>query len=336
MLRSAIDPAPSTGDDLAEWYFTTSDVHPRDRFDYWLETSRRIFGPYENRPDQPTRFEGEIRHLRVAGMALSVFRCNGMTSWRTKRQAAQLADIVHIIVQLAGNVKICQDGRETILGAGDLCLVDLGRLASFVQSQDARCLVIEVSRRDCEARLGPLGRWTAQRVDGHQGGGALVSAFARLLPDQISLLSPPSQSQVKLQLLDLVAMALKEAEGCGFIHSSARLASLLRLKSVVDANLSDCSATCESLAAAAGISVRYANQLLDAEQTSLQRLLFSRRIEKCQAALADPAQAHRQISDIAYSWGFGDVSHFGRLFKAMVGMTPRDYKKRSLGLVDRI
>ena len=35
-----------------------------------------------------------------------------------------------------------------------------------------------------------------------------------------------------------------------------------------------------------------------------------------------PAQAHRQISDIAYSWGFGDVSHFGRLFKAMISMTP--------------
>lgn len=336
MLRTPVNSAPSTGGDLTEWYFTTSEVHPRDRFEFWMETSRRVFGPYENRPDQPTRFEGDIRHIRVPGMALSVFRCNGMTAWRTKRQAAPLADIVHVIVQLAGSVKISQDGRETLLGAADLSLVDVGRLASFVQSHDARCLVIEARRRDCEARLGPLGRWTARRVNGHHGGGALASAFARLLPDQISFLSPASQSQVTLQLLDLVAMALKETEGSGFLHSSARLASLLRLKSVVEANLSNCSATCEGLAAAAGISVRYANQLLDSEQTSLQRLLFSRRIEKCQAALADPAQTHRQISDIAYSWGFGDVSHFGRLFKAMVGMTPRDYRKQCQGLVDRI
>jgi AraC family transcriptional activator of tynA and feaB len=60
--------------------------------------------------------------------------------------------------------------------------------------------------------------------------------------------------------------------------------------------------------------------------------LFSRRIAKCQAALADPAQMHRQISDIANSWGFGDVSHFGRLFKAMIGLTPRDFRKQSLEL----
>lgn len=267
-------------------------------------------------------------------MALSVARCNGLRAWRTKRQAAPLTDIIHIVVQLSGTMKINQNGHEAELRASDLALVDINRPASFDLSDDTSSLVIEVPRRDCEARLGPLGRWTAQRVDGRHGGGALASTFARLLPDQISFLSGQSQSQVQFQLLDLVALALKEAEGTGFVHSSARLASLLRLKSVVDANLSKCGATCEEIAAAAGISVRYANQLLDAEKTSLQRLLFSRRIEKCQASLSDPAQAHRQISDIAYSWGFEDVSHFGRLFKAMVGMTPRDFKKQSL--IDRI
>jgi len=335
MLRILGDTVQSAGDEPTEWSISTSDVHPRDRFEYWFETSRRVFGPYENRPDQPGRFDGELRHIILPGMTLSVFRCNGMQAWRTKRQAALQADVVHIVVQLRGCVRICQDSREAELRSGDLCIVHLGRAASFVQSQDARCLVIEVSRRDCEARLGPLTRWTARRVDGRRGGGALASTFAQLLPDQTAYLSGSSQSQVKLQLLDLVALALKDAEGDDLVHSSARLASLLRLKSVVDDNLSNCSATCEDLASAAGISIRYANQLLDAEQTSLQRLLFSRRIEKCQAALADPTQSHRQISDIAYSWGFGDVSHFGRLFKAMVGMTPRDYKKKySLGLID--
>jgi AraC-like DNA-binding protein len=61
----------------------------------------------------------------------------------------------------------------------------------------------------------------------------------------------------------------------------------------------------------------------------LQRLLFSRRIAKCQEALADPSQTHRQVSDIAYSWGFADVSHFGRLFKNATGMTPRTYRKHA-------
>jgi AraC-like DNA-binding protein len=337
MLRILGDTVQSAGDEPAEWSISTSDVHPRDRFEYWFEKSRGVFGPYENRPDQPARFEGDLRHIILPGMTLSIFCCNGMQAWRTRRQAASQADVVHILIQLQGCVRVGQDGREAELGASDICLVHLGRPASFVQSRDARCLVIEVSRRDCEARLGPLSRWTARRVDGQHGGGALASTFAQMLPDQVAYLSGSSQPQIKLQLLDLVALALKDAEGDNLVHSSARLASLLRLKCVVDDNLSNCNATCEDLASAAGISIRYANQLLDAEQTSLQRLLFSRRIEKCQTVLADPTQAHRQISDIAYSWGFGDVSHFGRLFKAMVGMTPRDYRKKyTIGLVDRI
>jgi len=146
----------------------------------------------------------------------------------------------------------------------------------------------------------------------------------------VPLLSEGAQVQIARQVIDLVAVALAESDGSAFPHSSTRLVSLLRLKAVVDTNLTNASVTCEELAAAAGISVRYANQLLDAEQTSLQRLLFSRRIAKCQAALVDPAQTHRQISDIAYSWGFGDVSHFGRLFKSMTGLTPRNYRKQAL------
>ena len=60
-----------------------------------------------------------------------------------------------------------------------------------------------------------------------------------------------------MQFLDLVALALKELEGAAF--TSARVAqlafSLLRLKAVVDANLTNCNATCDELASAAGISV---------------------------------------------------------------------------------
>jgi hypothetical protein len=94
-----------------------------------------------------------------------------------------------------------------------------------------------------------------------------------------------------LQTIDLITLAFAESEGSNLVHSSGRVVSLLRLKTAVEDNLSNCNITCEELAAAAGISVRYANQLLDAEQTSLQRLLFSRRIAECQAALADQAQA---------------------------------------------
>lgn len=315
---------------VTESIVTTSAIHPRDRFDYWHEMTCRAFVSFECRALNPTDFKGELRSMPFAGLSLSTCSTNGLTTWRTPSRLDERTDRIFVQIQLFGTTRLSQNGRETVVSPGDLVLVDPVTANSSVYSEPSQCLIIEFRRRDFESRLGRVGPWAARRVDGSIGAGALASNFVRQLPDQASALSEPAQKQVALQTLDLITLAFAESEGGTLVHSSGRLVSHLRLKAAVEENLSNCSITCDELAAAAGISVRYANQLLDAEQTSLQRLLFSRRIAKCQAALADPAQAHRQITDIAYSWGFGDVSHFGRLFKSMVGMTPRDYRKANL------
>ena len=42
-------------------------------------------------------------------------------------------------------------------------------------------------------------------------------------------------------------------------------------------------------------------------------------------ALEDPLQAHRSVSEIAYGWGFSDMTHFGRRFKQAYGVLPSVY-----------
>lgn len=270
--------------------------------------------------------------MRFAGGSLTIAGSNGLKTWRTPRQIARSRDTVLVFLQLTGKARFRQkqSGREAYLQSGDLVLLDNAVANETTTEFQSKGLLIEFNRRDLEARLGRLAQWTARRINGSSGAGAIVSNFIQPLPHQLPQLSEAAQSQIAQQLVDLIALALTEDESATSAQSSGRFVSLLRLKSVIDANLTNASVTCEELAAAAGISVRYANQLLDAEHTSLQRLLFSRRIAKCQEALADPMQMHRQISDIAYSWGFGDVSHFGRLFKSMTGVTPRDFRKQAL------
>jgi AraC-like DNA-binding protein len=307
-------------------------VHPRDRFDYWHDIACRAMSLFECRPRDRANFEGEITSLPFAGTSLTISGNNGVTTWRTARQVAQSKDTIFICSQISGSTRVSQNGRDALLHSGDLTLIDNTAPSGVLSSVGSKKLVVELDRRNCEARLGRIAQWTTRRIDGASGAGALVSNFIQLLPAQLSLLSEAAQNQIAHQLIDLVAMALTEGDGNGSTRSSGRLISLLRLKAVVDANLTNPSVTCEELASAAGISVRYANQLLDEEETSLRRLLFSRRIAKCRDALADPAQTHRQISDIAYSWGFGDVSHFGRLFKGITGLTPRGYRQQLLKL----
>ena len=83
------------------------------------------------------------------------------------------------------------------------------------------------------------------------------------------------------------------------------------------------------MALAAGVSLRYANAALSDEGTSIGRLIQARRLLRCRRALEDPAQAHRTVSEIAYGWGFSDMTHFGRKFKAAFGQLPSEYRKAS-------
>jgi AraC-like DNA-binding protein len=111
--------------------------------------------------------------------------------------------------------------------------------------------------------------------------------------------------------------------------SSARSLALLNVHAAVEARLADPALDAESVASAAGLSVRYANAVLAQEGTSITRLIQTRRLARCRRALEDPLQGHRTISEIAYGSGFSDMTHFGRRFKAAFGLSPRDYRGQS-------
>jgi AraC family transcriptional activator of tynA and feaB len=114
--------------------------------------------------------------------------------------------------------------------------------------------------------------------------------------------------------------------------SSARSVALLNVRAVIESRLSDPHLNATSVAEAAGVSIRYANALLAEENTSIMRLVLAMRLARCRQALEDPFQDNRTVSEIAYGWGFSDMTHFGRCFKAMYDVSPRDYRKSANGL----
>jgi AraC-like DNA-binding protein len=157
----------------------------------------------------------------------------------------------------------------------------------------------------------------------------LASEFLAMLPARLDALVGPNGSLVAEQALDLIALAFSsETSERGVTLSSPRSVALLRLKSAVESRLRDPEVNPATVAAAAGISVRYANALLSEQDMSLERFIVARRLERCRIALQDPTQVHRTISEIAYGWGFSDMSHFNRRFKGVLGCSPSAYRRQ--------
>lgn len=311
--------------------FTTTAVHPRDRLAHWYAAARQIFVAHEFRVGERSAFEATVHGASLGQLDLAVLEwAQILGAERTAREAARGEDEAYFLcLQLAGSTRVRQDGRDAVIHPGDFALVDVQRPYICQYSARSKKVIFRIPRRALQARLGAGCEITAQAVRRTDGVGGLASGFLAMIPDRAGALLPAVKGQIAEQALDLASLALSVGAGRRSPRlSSAAAVAVLRLRSAIETRLTDTALDATAAAAAAGVSVRYANSLLSQHGTSLARQIQSRRLEQCCRALADPAQSRRTVAEIAYAWGFCDPSHFGRRFKLAFGCSPSEYRER--------
>lgn len=311
-----------------EKVFSTQEVHPRDRFDYWHSVACKNVVDHECRPQSRLTFHAGLEAGILGDIGLVVFENSPMDVSHMARHISHASnDDLFLCRQLAGGLALEQDDREAILEAGDMALLDTVLPYDGRFSLGSKLLVIKIPRRALEVRVGKTRNMVARVIKPCEAEIGLTSSFLAMLPTYAGRMSSAAEEIVKGQALDLVAMSLAKMMGGRPQASSARGFVMLNVRAAIEARLADPALDAQAVAAAAGISVRYANAVLAQDDTSVTRLILARRLDRCRKALVDPLQAHRSLSDIAYGWGFTDMTHFGRSFKKAYAMLPSEYRK---------
>jgi AraC-like DNA-binding protein len=317
---------PDTGlEVVVQKLFSTNNVHPRDRFDCWHSIACKTVVNHDSRPECRASFQAELQWGTLGDLELVLFENSPMDISKNHATADQL----FVCRQMAGEVVSEQSSREVALEAGDITVLDpplpyAGRFFS-----GSKLLVLKSPRRLLEARTGKTRQMIARRIRPIAAESSLASSFLAILPTHTGNLGAAAEVIVADQALDLIAVSFAKAMESKPRVSSARSLALVNLRAAVEARLANPALDAETVAGAAGVSVRYANAVLAQEGTSITRLIQTRRLARCRQALEDPLQGHRTISEIAYGWGFSDMTHFGRRFKAAFGSSPSDYRRRS-------
>jgi AraC family transcriptional activator of tynA and feaB len=311
---------------MMELLFSTDTVHPRERFDYWHEVACRNVLKHDSRPECRVKFQAAIYAGRLADLGLILFNNSPMDVSRTPHHIVRAtSDELFVCRQMSGLLALEQNGREIAIEAGDITLIDplIPYRGKF--SQGSNLLVLKVPRRALEARVGGTREMVLRPIKPSQAEGSLLSSFATILPPHVGRMSPVVENLAKEHVLDLLAVSLTTAIGAHTPRvSSAHSLALMNVRAAIEARLTDPRLDAGAVAAAAGISIRYANAILAREGTSIMRLILARRLARCREALRDPSQAHRTLSEIAYGWGFSDMTHFSRRFKAAYGVLPSE------------
>lgn len=104
--------------------------------------------------------------------------------------------------------------------------------------------------------------------------------------------------------------------------SSAKRA-MERIRTFALANLTDPNLSVSLIADRLKMSPRYVHSAFEDSQWTVKSWIKHRRLLECRKAIRSPSMVGRTLTEIAFSWGFSDFSHFSRCYKEKFGCSPK-------------
>ena len=310
--------------------FSTADVAPKDRFAYWSDLVCDTFVCLDCRSPVAKSFNASMRYGALDWLRVVEAESAEIEGVRSRYQISKgQEDDLLVSIQISGEMRVAQDGRRSVVAPGDIVLCDSRRPYSLQMQANNRAVWLQFPRKELTMRVGATSPFVATAISGRAGVAALFLQLACALPQRAPEFHDAEPPALAAQTLDLLALVLSHRAGKSVSLSSSKVIALERLKRTIGRNLRDPELNPFRAAEMAGIGVRQANRLLALERTSLERFIFSERLDRCYAALLDTAHDNQTISEIAFSWGFNDLSHFSRSFRTHFGMSPTEFRKHS-------
>jgi len=307
---------------------STAGLDQHDKFGYWQDVVCRALVDLECRPVSGMAFEASVEGSRLEG--LSVARIEA-SAHRVERQPSAIAraseeSLIFNFV-LSGVAMAQQDGRSVVLRAGDGAVCDAQRPYSLRFDDTFKIITIKLARSAIAHRAGSIHRITATSFGESSQMCPILFGYLVSFSKQASLLAPAASEKVVRNFTELLAVALDEVLLASPLPlSEYRATALMRVRDFVERHLDVCELDTSMVSTALNLSPRYINKLFEAENTSLTRYIWRRRLERAAADLQDPARAGLGISAIAMAHGFNDLSHFSRAFRQRFDLSPRAYR----------
>ena len=312
------------------WRFSTDGIAPEERQSAWREVMQRLRLPI-GRLAAPEPFQASVSCLvSPLGMDFAVMSATPQEiSGRNPNQPAA----VWLVVLLEGEATFWDGVTTTTLKTGDITYGPTGTDAALRLASDFRMLFISAPRVALDHRLlAPM----ALRVGRFAGGKGLGHVFSGLLRGTAEALLDLSSEQlrpVELAVTEFLVANLAAEDSPAALGGAgaARAAHLHRVCQTMETLLSDPDLSLEQVAAADGISTRSLQKLFASANLSFSTYLRSRRLERCRLDLSSPICASLSISEICFRWGFNGSAHFSRAFKERYAVSPREYRRSTLG-----
>ncbi|MGY0019233.1 AraC-like ligand-binding domain-containing protein [Streptomyces sp. YJ-C3] len=305
---------------------TTDSLPGPERLGHWRDAVGRALVPMHVVPHGDGPLVGRIVSDRLGQLRLSSVEAGAQRVSRTREHIARSPEaFVAAHVQVAGTATFLQDGRSTVVDAGELLVYDTSRPYTLDFPEPFAGRVAHLPRHALNLPDADLGRISGTAISTAEGIGAVFMPFLASLIASAHSYAPPIAERLAAGVVDLFATLVTERVTRDSADS-ARGDLLRRIRDHIDRNLQDPALSPETVAAAQHISVRYLHRLFEGEGITVGRLIQRRRLEECARDLTRGGGPGPSVSAVAHRWGFVNSAHFSRSFRGAYGHSPREWR----------
>jgi AraC-like DNA-binding protein len=305
---------------------------PRLNIDEWAALLRSTCGGDHEVMD-PNAFAGWMRRISIYGVPAAAFKIqcwlaavdHGSNTYRFERtrRAIRLADADRYcaLFQVVGRSEMTQNGQTIQLGVGDIGLVDGARPSTRLSDNGSQWLSIYLPRQSLFSHLG----FEPQACLRGRGETVAARVLRQLVLDGIEdeeTQAARSGPHLRLALYDLVGALFAPADPwVGSRHSGMLFK---RIRGIIEDSFADPNFGPNEVAAETGISLRYLQKLFTERGSTCSEFIYSLRLDHAARLVNRRASlgTNQPLSEIAYTCGFRDYTHFARKFRHRFGHAP--------------
>lgn len=234
-------------------------------------------------------------------------------------------DCYYLPLQLAGEVRGGQFGRECRAEHRTIYLLDSRAPHWRVLDRGSRLLNVRLPKTLFAQHLNSPPNCMIP-IDASTGPAAVIWDLALSIwqrREELGTAMPRMVTQLAMMMAGLFSIHDDSKRDSKTVVGDHRR----RLLQCIEAHLGDPCFDVAQAAAHCGISPRYVHFLMQETGRTFARHLIERRLDGCSADLR--TSGSRSITDVAFAWGFNNLSHFSRAFRSRYGNSPTGFRKTS-------
>lgn len=308
--------------------WSTDDVPQSERLAYWLDAVCRNVEELEVRSPMAASFNASLVSARCGEVVMNTIEATPQEVLRSGRAIAR-SDSSRFFLRSTTDAPWAagqKDGLSRML-PGDCMLFDSKQPYKMHFPGSANLISLQLPVDWVESWLTHPEAHCGVRIDATIGWGKPLSSFVQRLSPQIASTPPLPARLMTDQLGSLLALGTNDYAGHA-IESGRTVAAFLRKATeILQRRYAEQGLTAQSIAGDLYVSERTLHRYFARSGTTFLQHLIKERMTVAERMLRDPRFDRINVSEIGRRVGLSDPSHFIRVCRASLGLTPSTLRR---------